>query len=247
MDDISLLKNRFLDMANRAETKGTWVYSEFLTEAEQSELRKMRLSVGVDFYGGYEAAERQITVFGDEADIYYPPEPPVVFIKISPLQNKFADNLSHRDFLGSLMALGIKREMLGDILINENTAYVVCMEKIADYIMNELADVKHTSVRTEKANALPDIAQPQPEYTECIVSSERLDVLTSAVYNLSRSDSQKLIEAERVFVNSILAKSTSAVLKIGEKISVRGFGRFVYDGIIKTTKKGRFVVAVKKY
>lgn len=215
--------------------------------AEQSELKKLRLSVKTQLFGGYENAERCIAVFGSEDDLGYECSPPVVFVKISPVQMKFADNFTHRDFLGSLMALGIKRETLGDIIINENCAYIVCLESIADYIISQLDKVKHTSVKCSLCDELPQNVLPELEYQEFIVASERLDVLVSAVYNLSRNESQKKIEAETVFCNSILINNTSFIPEKGCIISVRGCGRFIYDGVLRTTKKGRNVIAVKKY
>lgn len=247
MNDTTLMQNRFSDMAERAAAKGLWVYSDFLTEAEQSALMKMRLPAKVSLFGGYESAERRLAVFGDEADIFYPAEPPVTLLCIAPLQKKFADALTHRDFLGSLMALGIKREMLGDILVSNNAAYVFCLEKMADYIINELKSVKHTSVCIKKTDKLPPLLMPETKRMEYIVSSERLDVLIAAVYDLSRSESQRLVDAERVFVNSIITKSASAVLKPQDKVSVRGYGRFLYIGVVRTTKKGRSVVAADKF
>lgn len=247
MDDLTLLKNRFSDLASRSSDKGIWTYSNFLTQAEQSELKKIRFNVSVTLFGGYENAERRIAVFGNEADIYYQAEPPVKYIKISPLAQKFADTLTHRDFLGSLMALGIKRETLGDIIINDNSAYLICLENIADFIITELTSVKHTTVKCEIAEALPENALPELKYEEHIVASERIDVLIAAVYNLSRNSSQNLIFGEKVFCNSVLTESASFVPDSGSVISARGYGRFIFDGVLRKTKKGRDVIAIRKY
>lgn len=247
MDELTLIKNRFNDLASRSYERGIYTYSEFLTMAEQSELNKMRFSVKTQLYGGYKTAERCIAVFGSEEDFGYEAFPPVVFIKISPLQMKFADKFTHRDFLGSLMALGIKRETFGDIIIKENCAYLVCLESISDYIITQLDKVRHTSVRCSLCEELSEDALPVLEYQELIVASERIDVLISAVYNLSRNESQKKIEAETVFCNSVLINQTSFVPVQGSIISVRGYGRFIYDGVLRSTKKGRNVIAVRKY
>jgi RNA-binding protein YlmH len=97
---------------------------------------------------------------------------------------KFADNLTHRDFLGSLMGLGLRREMLGDIIIKANVAYLVCLDTVSDFIINQLNKVKHTSVKCSLSTDIPTDVLPELKYEELIVSSERLDVLISAVYNL---------------------------------------------------------------
>lgn len=247
MDEIILLKNRFSELASRSFDRGIYTNSEFLTQAEQSELLKMHFPVKVSLFGGYDNAERCIAVFGDENDIGYECIFPVKYIKIEPLQMKFADKLTHRDFLGSLMGLGLRREMLGDIIINENIAYLVCLDTVSDFIISQLDKVKHTSVKCSESDFIPADILPELKYEELIVSSERLDVLISAVYNLSRSDSLKRINGETVFCNSVLTVSPSFIPEAGTLISVRGLGRFVYDGVLRQTKKGRNVIAVRIY
>ncbi len=247
MDEITLLKKRFSELASRSFDRGIYTNSEFLTQAERSELLKMHFPVKVSLFGGYENAERCIAVFGDENDIGYECLFPVKYIKIEPLQMKFADKLTHRDFLGSLMGLGLRREMLGDIIINENVAFLVCLDSVSDFIINQLDKVKHTSVKCSESDFIPADNLPELKYEELIVSSERLDVLISAVYNLSRNESQKRIESETVFCDSLVTVSTSYVPKNGTLISVRGLGRFIYDGILRQTKKGRNVISVRIY
>ncbi len=247
MDEITLLKKRFSELASRSFDRGNYTNSEFLTQAEQSELLKMHFPVKVSLFGGYHNAERCIAVFGDENDIGYECLFPVKYIKIEPLQMKFADKLTHRDFLGSLMGLGLRREKLGDIVINENVAYFVCLDTVSDFIISQLDKVKHTSVKCSESDFIPADILPELKYEELIVSSERLDVLISAVYNLSRSDSLKRIDGETVFCNSVLAVSPSFIPEAGMLISVRGLGRFIYDGVLRQTKKGRNVIAVRIY
>ncbi len=247
MDELTLIKNRFKDLASRSYERGMYTFSEFLTMAEQSELRKMKIPVNTDLYGGYENAERCIAVFGNEDDFGYECSYPMKIIKIEPLQMKFADKLTHRDFLGSLMGLGLRREMLGDIIINENVAFLICLDSVADFIINQLDKVKHTSVKCSESDYIPADVLPELKYEELIVSSERLDVMISAVYNLSRNESQKRIESETVFCNSLVTVNSSFVPKNGTLISVRGLGRFIFDGVLRQTKKGRNVISVRIY
>ena len=242
-----MLKNRLTELAERSYERGIYTNSEFLTRAQQSELLKMKLTVKFTLYGGFDNAERRIAVFGDEEDTGYECVYPLEFIKIEPLQMKFADKLTHRDFLGSLMGLGLRREMLGDIIINENATYLVCFASVSGYITENLDKVKHTSVRCSVSDFIPADILPVLSYEELIVSSERLDVLVSAVYNLSRNESQKRIEGETVFCNSVLTVNTSFTPENGTLISVRGMGRFIYDGVLRQTKKGRSVIAVRIY
>ena len=207
----------------------------------------MRFSVPAVLWGGYEDAERCVACFGDREYFTDNTDYPIKCILIKPVNQKFADNLTHRDFLGSLMGLGIRREVLGDIIISENCGYLFCLENIADYILENLTQVRHTTVNCELTENIPKNALPQPENREIIVSSERLDVIVSAIYKMSRSQVLPLFNTEKVFVNGAVKLSPSAIANVNDKISVRGFGRFIYKGVLRHTKKDRLVVGVEVF
>ena len=195
-------------------------------------------------YGGYDMAERVVAGFGEDIENS---DFPIKCLVISPVMRKFADKLSHRDFLGSLMNLGIKREMLGNIIVSDNCGYLLCLEQIADYIKNNLTRIKHTSVSVKEVDSLPENIIKEPEPVELVVSSLRLDVLISAVYKLSRSEASKLFSSGKIFVNSKLTENTSYQLKENDIISVRGFGRFIFSEQLRKTKKDRLIVEIRKY
>ncbi len=242
-DVMKQAENRFLELAERAEEWCCAQFSEFLNMEEQSALALLKLKTPHRLWGGYENAERCIAVFGEAENS----ELPLAIIKAEPLNRKFADALSHRDFLGSLMGLGIRREVIGDIVISENVAYIFCLSSIAEYIMRSLGKVKHTSVKCSCVDALPENAQAKPQEQSVIVASERLDVLIAAVCKLSRNQVKELFGSRRIFVNSALCENFSFLPKEGDVISVRGFGRFVYCGVQGKTKKGRLAVDILLY
>jgi len=249
-DDIQQLKNRFYELAHRAFSKKCYAYSEFLTLAEQDTLLSMKFdgnSAPFSLPGGYDGAERKLARFGSEADCGYSENPPIYCISIVPLSQKFADALTHRDFLGALMALGVRRSVLGDIILHENCGYVFCLDSVSDFMIREFTQVKHTTVKCEIVESLPDIALKKPDITSVNVASERLDAVVAAVYKLSRGESQELFKQGKVYVNSRLTEDTSHILNGGSIISVRGFGRFAYEGIAKETKKRRLFVNVRIY
>lgn len=245
-DEKEILKKRFRELYNRSQNRGIYVYSDFLNAYEQSLLEE-EIRFGYTLNGGYDDAERKLACFGKENDFGYSPCPPIEIICISPLSEKFADDLNHRDFLGSLMGLGIKRETLGDILISKNKGYLICLDTIAQYIIDNLFKVRHTSVRCEICNEIPLEDLPQPKEKMVIVSSLRLDVLISGVYDISRSKSATLIEGEKVFINGKLTKSNSINIENGSIISVRGYGRFRYTEVLGTTRKDRIRVLCEVY
>ena len=240
-------QKRFDELAQRANERGYAVYSDFLGLSEISELSAMRFSVPVTLWGGYEDAERCVACFGDREYFSDNTDYQIKCILIKPVNQKFADTLSHRDFLGSLMGLGIRREVLGDIIINENCGYLFCLENIADYVIENLTQVRHTTVKCEITDNIPINALPQPENREIIVSSERLDVIVSAIYKMSRSKVLPIFHTEKVFVNGAVKTIPSVTVNVGDKVSVRGHGRFIYKGVLRTTKKDRFVISVEVF
>ncbi len=245
-DELNILKNRFHDLKTRSDSRNIYTYSDFLNMHEQTVLGD-EIKWGYSLDGCYPDAERKIAIFGNEDDMGYPAELPIDIICISPLSDKFADDLTHRDFLGSLMGLGIKRETLGDIIINRNKGYLICLKSISKFITDNLLKVRHTSVRCEVCDFIPLDDLPKPKEKTVIVSSLRLDVLISGVYDISRSKSSALVESEKVFINGRLAKSNSLNIENGATISVRGYGRFRYTQVLGNTRKDRIRLLCEIY
>lgn len=239
-DDMD--EKRLNELYNRAYEKSYKVFTPFLNLEEQSILAQAYLPC--EKYGGYDIAERVVAGFGDalqKADF------PIAYLVIAPVKQKFADDLTHRDFLGALMNLGIKREMLGDIIVADNQACLICLEQIAAYVADNLHRVKHTDVTVTQTDEIPAGAAEIPESKEFIAASLRLDALISCVYKLSRSKAAKLFAADKVFVNSRLIQNTSYQVKERDIVSVRGMGRFQFDGVLKKTKKDNLVLNIILY
>ena len=240
MNDKELLTSRLHDLSQRAYERSYSVYSDFLNMEEISTLKALRDVGAYTLYGGYATAERCVAGFG-ECEHF-----PIVCIEISPLQQKFADKLTHRDFLGSLMNLGINRSTLGDIIVSDNVGYLFCLNSISEYICDNLTRIKHTTVNCEVLGELPELLIKEPEEKDIIVASERADAVISAIYHLSRSDAKTLFLQEKVFANHKII-SASQALQDGDIVSVRGYGKFrVYDNV-RTTKKNRLVIKVGIY
>ena len=245
-EDIRQLQKRFEELAARADGRGRYTYTQFLTLAEQDVLQKQARSLATTFQwmGGYEAAERRLACFGREEHMGYPPESPVQCVMIAPANKKFSGELGHRDFLGSLMGLGIERRLLGDIQLVDGEGYLFCLEEIAPFICDNLIQVARTTVRCEVCEAPERLSEP-PELSEVVVASERLDALIAAVWKLSRSEAQGLLERGMVFIDGRMIESAAHNLKEGDVVSVRHQGRFRYEGTLRETKKGRLRVSVR--
>jgi RNA-binding protein YlmH len=247
MENDKILENHFKDLAEQSANGCYYTYSSFLTLAEQDLFLKTRIDNSSSLWGGYDEAERKLAVFGSEEEFGYGEEAPIVCLKIEPLMQKYAEKLSHRDFLGSVLGLGLERDVTGDIIIHENVGYMFCLDSIADFIAENLTKVRRTDVKCCRVDSPPVESIALPEESAFFVASERLDAIIAAVWGLSRSESQKLFGQKLVFADSRLCENTDHILKEGSRVSVRGFGRFIYCGISKTTKKGRLCVKARVY
>ncbi len=235
-------EKRFKELYNRAFDKGFPCYTDFLDLNSQSILESSYLPC-VKF-GGYPNAERVIAGFGENIKNE---DFPVSIIEIAPVSAKFAENLTHRDFLGGLMSLGIKRELLGDIIVKDNKGYLFCLDRIKDYIIQNLSRLKHTTVSVKEIPSLPDGSVNEGEMTNITVASLRVDAIISTAYKLSRSESTKLFSLKKVFVNSRCINNGSYSVKENDIVSVRGFGRIKYISTLRTTKKERLVISIIRF
>lgn len=244
MNDEELFKKRIKELSHRAYERSYSTFSDFLNLDEISTLLTLRLESNFRLFGGYENADRCVAGFGDDVDnLHFP----IICVKIEPSLQKFADRLNHRDFLGALMNLGINRNTLGDIVINNNTGYLFCLESISRYITENLNRVRHTTVKCEMINDIPEFISSEPEPQEITISSQRADVVVSAVFRISRSQAAQLFNQEKVFINSGTAYKESLTLKENDTVSVRGYGKFIFSKPLRKTKKGRTAVEVKIY
>lgn len=247
MNENEVLAGRLKDLAQRSYYNNIYTFSHFLGEGELSVLFQMEAELrfaGIRVYGGMEDAQRCMVRFGNASDLGYEQEFPIACLKIEPAVPKFAQPLSHRDYLGALMGLGIERELLGDILTDTAGACLFCADHIADYIRENLTQVSRTNVRVLALSEPPEQLKPKLREMHLIVPSERLDAVLAEVWKLSRSRSQNLFPAGKVFVNGKQWEKSSYIVKPGDRISVRGFGKFIYAGSTGTTGKGRCRIRV---
>ena len=245
MNDAPL--RHLLDLLVRSERTGQWFYSGFLSPAEQQDLLRCPEAAGASYFltGGYAGAERKILAAGNEEESG-PAVPPIRVIAVEPRSRKFAEELTHRDYLGAILGTGIERSLIGDILIRDGQAWFFCLESVADMLAASLEQVRRTAVNAVLSS--PDIPELQPRYVSVRlnVASERLDAVTAAFAGVSRGQAGALFAAERVFVNGRMTADKSARLAEGDILTVRGIGKAIYDGIEHETKKHRLWVCLRK-
>ncbi|MCR5402611.1 MAG: RNA-binding protein [Butyrivibrio sp.] len=266
MDNDRLLLGRIRDLARRTSEQNYITHTDFLSRSELSEAMSACAANGlitgtdqIDFvtfvkYGGTPDSDRAMICFlpsylDKESFLRQADEEGVILccIRIEPVNKRFADELTHRDYLGALMNLGIERNRIGDILTDSSKAYIFVTTDVADLICDELIRIRHTTVKCTRVPPQSCDITPSFKEIEGTVSSERLDAILALVYKLSRGKAQELIESEAVSVDGKISFSGGYDLKAGSVVSVRGHGKFIYLGTEKSTRKGRLLVKIKLY
>lgn len=248
--ELQQFKKRVAELARKSYEHNIYTYTGFLGMAEQDVFFGMQheiKDIPYKLFGGSEDCERQVLRFGSKESMGYEEEFPVVCLSVRPVLEKFSDDFSHRDFLGAIMNLGIDRSTVGDIFIQGRSAYLFCTDKIAPFIAENLDKVKHTHVRCAPEDAKVCIPAREPEEIKLTVSSERADGIIAKIYQLSRNQSLLLFREKKVYVNGRINENNSYILKRGDMVSVRGYGRFAYYGCEYETKKGKLSVAAGIY
>ena len=243
----SFFRKRITELRDTCFQRNIPTHSVFLNADEQAILRTMRLSAGgvrMVTAGGLDDAERRVVFFlpGYLEDI---PDDVLCYLKIAPAAPKFADALTHRDFLGALMSLGIRREMLGDICIADNTAHLIALSSVADTICRDLTSVKHTSVTVSPEGPEDLVSVRHTEERTVNAASLRIDSLISAVWGVSRSAAKTLLAEGKVAVNSAVVTDGSDTVSPGDILSLRGKGRFRLLPEQHETRKGRLSLRVE--
>ena len=239
----SVMFAHIFDMAENCLRRSFSVYGDFLSENSISTLlcRKQYLPLEPVLFGGTDDSERQMVAFIADYD---EPDFPIGAVKI---YSPHIKSLSHRDFLGSVLGLGIKREKCGDIIILDDICYIIAHRDIASFIASNLTKVGREGVRCEECS-LSDIILPPKSFepVKGTVASPRLDAVVSVFTGKGRSQAAEIVNAGFVFVNGILTQKCDMHLTDGDIISVRGYGKAVLE-TGGTSKKGRTFINLNKY
>ena len=249
-ENDNLIRNRLRELAERCMQENRYLYTDFLGMSELTLYHEMKQELSFvpsDTFGGTDGCERCMVRFGSEEMCGYPEDYPITLLKAEALQEKFADKLTHRDFLGSVLGLGLEREKIGDIFLRENAGYLFVHADVSAYIRENLTFVKHTKVRVLELSEVPEELEPKLEDTSVIVSGNRIDGVIAKLFHLSREEAQRLIRGEMAFINGRTVTQTSRPLKEGDVVSVRHFGRFRFVNEGNRTKKDRVYMNLQIY
>ena len=201
--------------------------------------------IKIEFSAGYTGdSERTIACVYDEYDEVFSWDYPISVIR-SEINGD--DKLTHRDFLGAIMNLMIKREYIGDILIENDICYIICHNNMAPVIISELKKVRHSFVDFEYYDQPVEYTRQISQQKSITVASMRLDAVVSAVLNCSRNEGSVLIKQGLVSVNHLLAKRVDFEIMDEDILSIRGKGKYKisFDG--SKSRKDRYFITYYKY
>ncbi len=244
--DTKLLEARVNDLFSLCEKHCQMKFSPFLDGGEAAFLKEefyIPYGYNTMFFGGYDGAEREILgVFPQWQEASQDDFPLTVIRFDVPSFRK----ITHRDYLGTVMSLGIDRNKTGDILVDENGAYVILNNDIAEYVQRNVNKIANVGVKT---SIVTDFLPPKPKTKEkmCVCASLRLDAVVSAAFNISRGVTEKIIAGGGVKVNHREVTDRSKATVIGDLISVKNYGRFILKNTGNNTRKGRLHITVEKF
>lgn len=246
-----MLLTRILEKAETCREKCYVTSTRFLDLREAALAEQILHQTGERrwrFLGGYPDAERRVIVFlPDYLDELDPDGEDIPITAIRCTKNK-ADTLTHRDYLGSLMGLQIKRECIGDILIGDHGADIVVLKEIAPFLLMNYGKAGRKHLSTEEI-PLSELIVPTPKVTHIrdTVASLRLDAVCASLFRLPRAKASEAIKSGRVFLNQRPCIQPDRDVKEGDKITLRGMGRGEVDEILGESRKKRIVISLKKF
>ncbi len=257
-EEDKLLVAKLLDKLEMSHKRGKITNTDFLDLAQRKIVENMlarseiKRLTNYEIWGGYEEAERCIVVcYSDKWDsnmLQKNYNHIMQIIRIS-LPSELHQTYSHRDYLGAIMKLGIKREKVGDILVREDGADIIILKEIIEFVKENLAGL--TRFRKAKITIEPmeeiQVVEVQKEEIEIIVPSMRLDNIIAEITKTSRAKANELLEQERVLVNFETITKSSKNIAISNRITIRGKGRFQIVEQVGNTKKGNIILKIEKY
>ncbi|MCQ2436183.1 MAG: YlmH/Sll1252 family protein [Clostridia bacterium] len=255
MTENELTVSRALDKMRECNDKYVITHTAFLDLAQKStvEAAAKKSGAGYEFFGGYGDCERTVCVFLpdyiDSAARYFsenPDESPLALLVCG--LPKDAPALTHRDYLGSLMGAGIKRETVGDIIVFDGGADIIILREIGEYLMSNLDRIGRVSVRpTVRELSELHVPRQSAETMRGSVASMRLDGVVAEIFRMSREKTAEAITSGLVFVNDEQIFKVDHRVPQGAKVVLRGHGKAVIRDADGKTRSGRTALIYDRY
>lgn len=246
MSENDFLLARTEDLIWREANGEPMVFSSFLTAEEAALVGEFCAKRKAPHYlfGGYDDSERKMLSISEIEPEILKEAFPIVLLRIIGVD---PNAISNRDVLGALMGTGIRREMLGDIIVRQGIAAFFVCEQIAEFLIQTVDSIGRYRVSLEVAES--DFLVPPPlfESVRTTVPSLRMDAVISSIAHVSRDQAGKLIEDKLVQINHKTIEKKIKEINAGDRLVVRGFGKWIIDDCGELSKKGRIVLHCRKY
>ncbi len=247
-EEDRLLFAKLYDRLTGAAQKNIPGVTGFLSPREQVLTRRMLPDLALHFFGGHPEAERRVCCYLPDyldEDWLTGEDGPIAALRAAYFEK---DQLTHRDFLGSLMGCGVKRETVGDIYVGCGSCDLLVTREILPYVLQNLVSAGRTRLHVERI-PLEALWMPAPTVREIrdTVPSLRLDSIVSAGFGMARGKASALIESGRVSLNDLPCMKPDKGLSEGDKVSARGFGKLVLAQVGGRTKKDRLSIVMERY
>lgn len=234
------------DLSRMSEKNYSPEYTAFLDERRQMLAETALRCAGAEyfrFFGGYENAVRRVLCIYPE---YNAPEDGDFPVKAIKFTFRRQDAVTHSQLLGTVMSLGIKRELTGDMICGSGCAYAL-LAPAAAALAGGISKIGRVGVKTSYAELSEIVRSESYESKKLSVSSLRLDCIISAAAGISRGKAAELIRSEGVDVNYIKIFSPDHSMSEGDVFSARGKGKYIFESIDGSSRSGRTFISVKKY
>lgn len=249
--DERIVLARALDQMERAANRSIPCATQFLSPAQRAALEPLVAAYGHPkhlFHGGYEGAERTVCVFLPD---WQEPEDWAAEDELAAVEAAYPPTgaeLTHRDLLGGLMGIGLTREKVGDILVGETAAQIVCLRDAAPIILSQFDQAGRYRLRLKE---IPLTAlSPAPAEVKLIhdtVSTLRLDAVLASGFSLARGKAADAIAGGRVSLNHRECLKPDKPVAQGDVLTCRGLGKCVVKTVGGQSRKGRTIIEIERY
>lgn len=247
IDDTNLLGNIYDKYSLAIDTGMKVTTEEFYPPIIWKNISNMgsKLGLRVEVEGYFEFGERREISFIPFEEDYFEMELERIIVKVKNKSN--FKKLEHKDYLGSIMSLGIKREMISDLVLDNDSCYFVTSKSIYDTIERELSKAGKNPLEVEVVEGRDKLPKHNFEELTEIISALRLDAIVASLARVSRSEGVKKIEKKEVSVDYLVRESKSYEVKEGELITIKKVGKFYFEGLVGQTKKERLKAKFRKF
>lgn len=247
-----LLLARVLDKLEQARNRSVPAWTHFLSPGERAAVEGLLAAWGHPphgFFGGFEGAERTVCGFSPDwmepEDLFAGEDCPVTALRLT-----FHDSakLTHRDFLGATLGIGITREKIGDLLVADDRCDILVLKETAPIVLSQLAEVGRYPVKVREIGLEElEVKPPEVKVIRDTVATLRLDAVASSGFSLARAKAAALIESGRVTLNHREVLKPDRAVAQGDVIACKGMGKFVVKEASGLSKKGRIMLVLERY